>query len=102
MKDTLYGELSVIGMRGCEDFTNQVDFYLKEWRRHDNDGTFVIDASCPTPPLHTSARTAITQTINAMRDFFMIDNLLDGYYIKDIGQKIAGWKKVLKVFISSK
>jgi len=32
----------------------------------------------------------------------MIDNLLDGYYIKDIGQKIARWKKVLKVFISSK
>ena len=47
MKDTLYGELSVIGMRGCEDFTSQVDFYLKEWRRHDNDGTFVVEASCP-------------------------------------------------------
>ncbi len=47
MKDTLYGELSVIGMRGCEDFVNQVDFYLKEWRRHDTDGTFLIDASCP-------------------------------------------------------
>ena len=47
MKDTLYGELSVIGMKGCEDFANQVDFYLKEWRRHTNDGTFLVDASCP-------------------------------------------------------
>ena len=47
MKDTLYGELSVIGMRGCEDFVSQVDFYLQEWRRHDTDGTFVIEASCP-------------------------------------------------------
>ncbi len=47
MKDSLYGELSVIGMRGCEDFTSQVDFYLKEWRRHDNDGTFVVEAPCP-------------------------------------------------------
>ncbi len=47
MKDTLYGELSVIGMRGCEDFVNQVDFYLKEWRRHDTDGTFLIETSCP-------------------------------------------------------
>ena len=46
--DTLYGELSVIGMRGCEDFTEQVDYYLKEWRRHDDsDGTFIIDANCP-------------------------------------------------------
>ena len=47
MKDSLYGELSVIGMKGCEDFANQVDFYLKEWRRHDTEGTFLIDASCP-------------------------------------------------------
>ena len=47
MKDTLYGELSVIGMRGCEDFVSQVDYYLQEWRRHDTDGTFVINSSCP-------------------------------------------------------
>ena len=47
MKDSLYGELSVIGMRGCEDFANQVDFYLKEWRRHDTDGTFLVDTTCP-------------------------------------------------------
>ena len=47
MKESLYGELSVIGMRGCEDFANQVDYYLKDWRRHDNDGTFLVDASCP-------------------------------------------------------
>ena len=47
MKDSLYGELSVIGMKGCEDFANQVDFYLKEWRRHDTEGTFLVNASCP-------------------------------------------------------
>ncbi|MBQ2875861.1 MAG: ribose-phosphate pyrophosphokinase [Clostridia bacterium] len=47
MKDSLYGELSVIGMRGCEEFAEQVDFYLKEWRRHDSDGTFLVNASCP-------------------------------------------------------
>ena len=47
MKESLYGELSVIGMRGCEDFASQVDFYLQEWRRHDNDGTFLVESSCP-------------------------------------------------------
>ena len=47
MKDSLCGELSVIGMRGCEEFTAQVDAYLKEWRRHDNDGTFTVDIACP-------------------------------------------------------
>ena len=44
MKEALYGELSVIGMRGCENFANQVDNYLKEWRRHDNDGTFLVSS----------------------------------------------------------
>ena len=47
MKDSLYGELSVVGMRGCENFVSEVDAYLKEWRRHDNDGTFIVDSSCP-------------------------------------------------------
>ena len=47
MKESLYGELSVIGMRGCENFTAQVDSYLQEWRRHDTDGTFIVDADCP-------------------------------------------------------
>ena len=47
MKESLYGELSVIGMRGCEDFTAQVDSYLKDWRRHDQEVSFVANTSCP-------------------------------------------------------
>ncbi len=47
MKESLYGELSVIGMRGCEEFALQIDSYLKEWRRHDSDGTFLVEAPCP-------------------------------------------------------
>ena len=47
MKDTLYGELTVIGMRGCEKFVSEVDAYLKEWRRHDNEQTFLASAECP-------------------------------------------------------
>ena len=33
MNDVLYGELSVIGMRGCEKFIAQVDAYLRESRQ---------------------------------------------------------------------
>ena len=47
MKSSLFADLNVIGMRGCEDFVSQVDGYLKEWRRHDNEGTFLIQANCP-------------------------------------------------------
>jgi ribose-phosphate pyrophosphokinase len=47
MKENLFGELSVIGMRGCEDFTAQVDSYLKEWRSHDQETSYLVDCSCP-------------------------------------------------------
>ncbi len=63
MSDSLYGELSVIGMRGCEKFVDQVDYYLREWRSHDEDITFINTADCPRfgsgeakGLLHTSMR----------------------------------------------
>ncbi len=46
MKELLYGELAVIGMRGCEGFVEQVDRYLREWRGHDGE-SFLIEANCP-------------------------------------------------------
>lgn len=47
MNESLFGELSVIGMRGCEQFASQVDYYLKEWRRHGENETFLVEAECP-------------------------------------------------------
>ncbi len=44
MKD-LFGELSVIGMRGCEEFTDQVNYYLKAWRGSIEG--FEVDVECP-------------------------------------------------------
>ena len=31
-KHTPYGDLAIISMRGCEDISSQVDFYLKQCR----------------------------------------------------------------------
>ena len=47
MTERTFGDLCVIGMRGTEDFAAQVDAYLKEWRRHDSEGSFIADAACP-------------------------------------------------------
>ena len=47
MEEALYAELSVIGMNGCEQFVTQVDNYLKEWRRHGGDESFLVKAECP-------------------------------------------------------
>ncbi len=47
MKETLYGELNIIGMKGCEAFVSEVNDYLTDWRRHDAESTYVIEADCP-------------------------------------------------------
>ena len=47
MKESIYAELSVIGMKGCEEFAARVDYYLKEWRRHGGEETFLVDVECP-------------------------------------------------------
>ena len=47
MKESLYGELTVIGMKGTEAFVERVDAYLKEWRRHDDEDTYLAHVSCP-------------------------------------------------------
>ncbi len=45
MANELYGQLSVITMRGGEDFAKQVDDYLMGWRSSAN--SFIVDADCP-------------------------------------------------------
>ena len=47
MKEAQFGALSVIGMKGCEEFAAQVDWYLKEWRRHGGDHSYLVAAECP-------------------------------------------------------
>ena len=47
MKKELFGELCVIGMRGCEEFVSQVNNYLREWRKSAPAETFLVDHACP-------------------------------------------------------
>ena len=47
MKDSQYAELSVIGMKGCEQFAARVDYYLRDWRRHGSEEGFLVHADCP-------------------------------------------------------
>ncbi len=47
MKEVVYGDLSIVAMRGCEPFVSQVDNYLKEWRRHGGEESFIVSVECP-------------------------------------------------------
>ena len=34
-KHTPHGDLAIVSMRGCEDISTKVDYYLKHWRNVD-------------------------------------------------------------------
>lgn len=87
MKDSMYGELSVIGMRGCDKFVNQVDYYLKEWRSHDTDATFVVDADCPRFG-SGEAKGLLHQSMRG-RDVYIISDCFNhGVTYKMFGQEV--------------
>ncbi len=46
-KHTPYGDLAIVSMRGCEDISANIDYYLKQWRNIPDDESFVIGANCP-------------------------------------------------------
>ena len=46
MKEHSYGDLCIIGMRGCEEFVAQVDGFIRLWREQE-EGTFIAEAHCP-------------------------------------------------------
>ena len=87
MKDSLYGDLSVIGTRGCEDFVAQVDSYLKEWRRHDSEGTFLVEASCPRFG-SGEAKGLIHQSLRGNDVYIISDVFNHGVTYKMYGQTV--------------
>ncbi len=46
MDNNYYGELSVIGMPGCEQFVEEVDTYLHQWRGSRGSQSFVVVPEC--------------------------------------------------------
>ena len=47
MKDSLCGELSIIGMHGCEPFVSEVNDWLRKWRADEGKATYLVSADCP-------------------------------------------------------
>ena len=41
---SIFGNLSIIPMSGCENLTQKVDYYLGEWR---NNGSYIVPVTCP-------------------------------------------------------
>lgn len=85
MKDSLYGELGVIGMKGCEGFAQMVDNYLKEWRGTDQ--SFLLDAECPRFG-SGEGKGMINQSVRGMDLFIICDCFNYGVKYKLRGQEV--------------
>ena len=87
MKEALYGELSIIGMNGCEQFVSQVDYYLKDWRRHGGDESFVAKVQCPRFSSGES-KAVLHQSLRG-RDLYIICDMFNhGVTYKMYGQTV--------------
>ena len=43
-----FGKLTIIGMNGCEEITDKIDYYLKQFRKdYDDTQTYIVHAKCP-------------------------------------------------------
>lgn len=43
----IVGRLSIISMKGCEEFTDRIDGYLKRFRNYEDFDTYVTHVTCP-------------------------------------------------------
>ncbi|MBQ8340636.1 MAG: ribose-phosphate pyrophosphokinase [Clostridia bacterium] len=87
MKESLYGELCVVGMRGCEPFVQQVDNYLKEWRRHGGDESFVASVECPRFSTG-EAKALLHQSMRGQDVYIICDPFNYGVTYKMYGKEV--------------
>ena len=86
-KHTPHGDLAIISMRGCEDISAKVDYYLKQWRNADEDETFVIPANCPRFG-SGEAKGVLEHTARGLDAFIICDCFNHGVTYKMYGQTV--------------
>ena len=87
MKESTYADLSVIGMKGCEEFAARVDYYLKEWRRHGGEETFLVDVDCPRFS-SGEAKGVLHQSLRGHDLYIICDMFNHGVTYKMYGQTV--------------
>ena len=84
MNENNYGELTVIGMPGCEKFTAAVDNYLKEWRGTP-DTSYVTPVECKRFG-SGEAKCVLSHSMRGY-DVFIIAERVVGYRFIRIGYR---------------
>ncbi len=86
-KHTPYGDLAIISMRGCEDISAKVDYYLKQWRGAEEDQSFVIPANCPRFGTG-EAKGVLNHTARGLDAYIICDCFNHGVTYKMYGQTV--------------
>ncbi|MBQ7106471.1 MAG: ribose-phosphate pyrophosphokinase [Clostridia bacterium] len=86
-KHTPHGDLAIISMRGCEDISAKVDYYLKQWRNADEDQTYVIPANCPRFG-SGEAKGVLEHTARGLDAYIICDCFNHGVTYKMYGQTV--------------
>ncbi|MBE6805688.1 MAG: ribose-phosphate pyrophosphokinase [Ruminococcaceae bacterium] len=86
-KHTPFGDLAIISMRGCEDISSKVDYYLKQWRGAEEDQSFVIPATCPRFGTG-EAKGVLNHTARGLDAYIICDCFNHGVTYKMYGQTV--------------
>ena len=86
-KHTPHGDLAIISMRGCEDISAKVDYYLKQWRNTTEDESFVINANCPRVG-SGEAKGVLEHTARGLDAYIICDCFNHGVTYKMYGQTV--------------
>lgn len=86
-KHTPYGDLAIVSMRGCEDISAKVDYYLKQWRDIPEDETFVVSANCPRFGTG-EAKAVLNHTARGLDAFIICDCFNYNVTYKMYGQTV--------------
>ena len=102
MENTYYGDLSVIGMPGCESFVERVDNYLHQWRGSRGSQSYVVEPECKRfgngegkAVLHESLRGRDVYIISDMYNYGVTYKMYGTEYPMSPDDHFADLKRVI-------
>ena len=82
-----HGDLAIISMRGCEDISAKVDYYLMQWRGMPAEHSFVIPANCPRFGTG-EAKGVLNHTARGLDAYIICDCFNHGVTYKMYGKEV--------------
>ena len=82
-----FGKLSIISMRGCEEITDKIDWYLRQFRKdYENEESYITHIKCPRFG-SGEAKCVINETIRGHDVYIICDMFNHGITYSMYGQE---------------